>query len=320
MTPDNRIALTAGDPGGVGPDLCLDILNGEYEDDVAIVVIGDRDALKARAEALGSSFNFADYEAEPGAHRAVWHLSVSAPVQPGELLPANAPHVLAQLDRATAGCMNGSFRSMVTAPVSKQAICAAGFDSFRGQTEYVADRAGSEHPVMLIAGKTMRVALATRHLPLSQVAGGLSEESLALTLETLDAGLQRYFCAGRTPRIAVAGLNPHAGEGGFIGDEETRIIAPAIARATRNGINAVGPFSADSMFVAERADCYVAMYHDQGLPVVKYADFDSAVNATLGLPFLRVSPDHGTAANLAGTGKASPHSMRAAVALASAAP
>ena len=304
------LILTVGDPAGIGPDLCLDILRGSFS--VPLVAVGDREVLAVRAAMRGDSFSADDYV--PGAVRqtAILHCPADA-VECGKLSPHNAAHVLAQLRIATKGCADGVFSAMITGPVSKQTICAAGFD-FCGQTEYIAALAGAEHPVMLLAGEKMRVALATRHLPLSEMIAQIRSENILTTLRVLSAGLRRYFTNGKNPRIAVAGLNPHAGEGGTMGDEEIREIAPAIAQAMREGIDAAGPFPADTMFRTVAADCYLAMYHDQGLPVIKYAD--SAVNCTLGLPFIRTSPDHGTAAELAGGNAISFASMRAAVNLA----
>ena len=311
------VAITAGDPGGIGADLCVRIWNSKIA--APLVFIGDAGVLAERARMLGEPFAAAEYDFKTPKRRAVLHCPAAAPVRCGILSPDNAPHVLAQLRRAAQGCMAGEFSAAVTAPVSKSAVCAAGIN-FCGQTEYIAECAGAKHPVMLLAGKKMRVALATRHVPLPQVAAAITEDGLFKTLQTLDAGLRRYFTGGRTPRIAVAGLNPHAGESGYLGDEEEKIIRPAVKRAAAAGIAAEGPFSADGMFRFIKADCFLAMFHDQGLPVIKYADFERTVNITLGLPFLRASPDHGTAAELAGGGKFSPLSMQAAVRFAAGAP
>ena len=304
-----RLALTVGDPAGIGPDLCLEVMNGDSP--AAITIIGDAEELAHRAHLLGVNFAAEEYHENMAAHRTVWHCPVQSPVVAGQLSSANAAHVLAQLQTAVLGCRRGLFDAMITAPVSKEIICAAGFD-FCGQTEYIASLLEVPHPVMLLAGKKMRVALATRHLPLAQVVAAVDEDNLWRTLCVLDDGLRRH-CHLAKARIAVAGLNPHAGEGGFLGDEEERVIKPALRRAQQCGIFAEGPFAADTIF-ARPADCVLAMYHDQGLPVIKYADFANTVNATLGLPFLRVSPDHGTAAEVAGSGRADGASMRAAVA------
>ena len=302
------IAITSGDPGGIGPDLCLDILNSRYPS--SLTVLGDKAVLIKRADMLGIKFNAADYSPAQCVRRAVLH-SPAQCKKVGALSPANAEHALWQLRRAAEGCLSGEFSAMLTAPVSKQTICEGGF-AFRGQTDFLADLAAAPCPVMLLAGKTMRVAVQTRHLPLSQVAAAINKKNIVETLRVLDSSLRRFFNM-ESPRIVVAGLNPHAGEGGHLGDEEKNIIAPAVAAAVAEGINAAGPESADSMFRFAAADCFLAMFHDQGLPVIKTMEFDSAVNLTLGLPFLRASPDHGTAAPLAGTGRASAKSMRAAL-------
>jgi len=236
---------------------------------------------------------------------------------PGKLDPANSRYVLAVLDRAVRGCLEGEFDAMVTAPVHKGVINDAGI-GFTGHTEYLAERAKAAHVVMMLVGGGLRVALATTHLPLSQVPGAITTENLLRTLQVLDADLRRRFRIAR-PRILVAGLNPHSGESGHLGREDIEVIAPAIAAAADAGIAARGPIPADTLFVPERlkaADCALAMYHDQGLPVLKYASFGRGVNVTLGLPFVRTSVDHGTALELAGTGKADPGSLIEATKLA----
>ncbi len=238
------------------------------------------------------------------------------PSIPGQPDPRNAAYVLRLIDRALEGTRAGEFAAMVTAPVQKSVINQAGI-AFTGHTEYLAARTGSE-PVMLLASGTLRVALATTHLPLKAVSAALSIESLCATARTLAQGLRQGFGIP-TPRIAVCGLNPHAGEGGYLGDEEIRVIAPAIARLQAEGIQVSGPLPADTVFVPQvlaRFDAVLAMYHDQGLPVVKHAGFEHAVNVTLGLPLVRTSPDHGTALELAGTGRADVRSLLSAVQLA----
>jgi 4-hydroxythreonine-4-phosphate dehydrogenase len=215
------------------------------------------------------------------------------------------------------GCLEGEFDAMVTAPVHKGVINDAGI-GFTGHTEYLAERAKAAHVVMMLVGGGLRVALATTHLPLSQVPSAITTQNLIRTLKVLDADLRRRFHIAR-PRILVAGLNPHSGESGHLGREDIEVIAPAIAAAAAAGIAARGPIPADTLFVPERlsaADCALAMYHDQGLPVLKYASFGRGVNVTLGLPFVRTSVDHGTALELAGTGKADPGSLIEATKLA----
>lgn len=249
---------------------------------------------------------------------AVAHEALAVPSVPGSPDRRNARYVLKLLDLAIDGALTGEFSALVTAPVQKSLINDAGI-AFSGHTEYLATRVGGGPPVMLLTTGELRVALATTHLPLRAVGDALSVESLCRTVATLAHALSRWWGI-RAPRIAVCGLNPHAGEGGHLGDEEIRIIGPAIERMRADGIRAEGPLPADTAFVPQilrKFDAVLAMYHDQGLPVVKYAGFEQAVNVTLGLPLLRTSPDHGTALNLAGTGKANAGSITAAVELAS---
>ena len=335
------LVITLGEPGGVGAELCLHLL---ADDDLPpLVVLGDGDLLKARAAQFGmlhAVAGAADYERmagdagdvphaphAPHARHAVWHLPAAQAVAAGEVSPANAGYVLAQLRQAAAGCLDGRFSAMVTAPISKAAILAAGED-FIGQTEFLAACAGTTaaaptvHPVMLLAApgteSPLRVALATTHLPLREVADAISEASLLSTLTVLHEALPRYFPTAAPPRIKVCGLNPHSGEGGRLGDEEQRVILPAVRAAQARGMDVRGPFSADTLLAmacaprAAGADCILAMYHDQGLPVAKARDFARTINITLGLPFLRTSPDHGVAQDIAAAGGASPVSMLAA--------
>ena len=245
------------------------------------------------------------------------HVPLRRPRVPGKLDPANSPYVLAVLDRAIAGCLKGEFDAMVTAPVQKSVINDAGID-FTGHTEYLAQKARNAHVVMMLVGGGLRVALATTHLALSDVPRAIRRQDLVKTLRVIDADLRKRFHIAR-PRILVAGLNPHSGEGGHFGHEDADEIAPAIADAKAAGIDASGPLPADTLFVPQRvkeADAVLAMYHDQGLPVLKYASFGEGVNVTLGLPFVRTSVDHGTALDIAGTGRADPGSLIEAVKLA----
>ncbi|HXZ92723.1 MAG TPA: 4-hydroxythreonine-4-phosphate dehydrogenase PdxA [Burkholderiales bacterium] len=295
------IALTTGEPAGIGPELCARLARESLA--ARVVLIGDETLLAARGLRPGTA--------------AVEHVPLAAPARPGRLDPANARYVLALLDRAAEGCMKGEFGAIVTAPVHKGVINDAGI-AFTGHTEYLAERAGGAHPVMMLVGGGLRVALATTHLPLAEVPRAISRESLGATLRVIDHDLRKRFGIAR-PRILVAGLNPHAGEGGHLGREEIDTIAPAIEAARADGIAAEGPVPADTLFVPERlrgADCVLAMYHDQGLPVLKYASFGRGVNVTLGLPYVRTSVDHGTALELAGTGRADPGSLTEAVQLA----
>jgi 4-hydroxythreonine-4-phosphate dehydrogenase len=245
------------------------------------------------------------------------HVPLARPRLAGKLDPANGRYVLAVLDRAIKGCLAGEFDAMVTAPVQKSVINDAGI-AFTGHTEYLAEQARAAHVVMMLVGGGLRVALATTHLALNDVSRNITREGLAQTLRVLDTDLKKRFRIAR-PRILVAGLNPHSGESGHLGREDIDVIAPAIAEAAAAGIAVSGPIPADTLFVPERlkgADCVLAMYHDQGLPVLKYASFGRGVNVTLGLPFVRTSVDHGTALDLAGTGKADPGSLIEALTLA----
>ena len=246
----------------------------------------------------------------------VEHIPLARARTPGKLDPANSRYVLSLLDRAVQGCLAGEFQAMVTAPVQKSVINDAGIP-FTGHTEYLAERTGA-HVVMMLVGGGLRVALATTHLPLSQVSTAITKQGLLRTLHTVDRELRKRFKI-RKPNILVAGLNPHSGESGHLGSEDIEVIAPAVKEAVSQGIAASGPIPADTLFVPERlrgADCVLAMYHDQGLPVLKYASFGRGVNVTLGLPFVRTSVDHGTALDIAGTGKADAGSLVEAVKLA----
>jgi 4-hydroxythreonine-4-phosphate dehydrogenase len=288
------IALTSGEPAGIGPELCERIAAEKFA--ARLVLIGDRSLFKSGE---------------------VDHIPLRRPRVPGKLDTANSPYVLALLDRAIAGCLAGEFDAMVTAPVQKSVINDAGI-AFTGHTEYLAEHAGVAHVVMMLVGGGLRVALATTHLALSDVPRAIKRDDLLKTLRVLHADLQKRFHIAH-PRILVAGLNPHSGEGGHFGREDADVIAPAIAEAKAAGIDASGPLPADTLFVPHRlkgADAVLAMYHDQGLPVLKYASFGEGVNVTLGLPFVRTSPDHGTAFDIAGTGKANPSSLVAAIRLA----
>jgi 4-hydroxythreonine-4-phosphate dehydrogenase len=307
-----RLALTTGEPAGIGPEVAIAALQPEPA--AEITLIGDRELLAARAA-------LAPHGLPSGT--AIHHVPLAVPVQAGRLDPRNAAYVLATLDAAIDGCRAGRYDAMVTAPVHKGVINDAGI-AFSGHTEYLAARTGTPQVVMLLAGDTtqgpLRVALATTHLPLAQVGAALSIDGLLGTLRILARDLRDRFGIAQ-PRIAVTGLNPHAGEGGHLGREEIEVIAPAVERARAAGIAVVGPLPADTVFVPRIVrgyDAVLAMYHDQGLPVLKYATFGHGVNITLGLPFVRTSVDHGTALELAGSGRADADSLRAAIAMATA--
>jgi len=310
-----RIAVTAGEPAGIGPDLCLAL--GRRCWPAELVVIGDPGVLDARAKQLDlaplDSRYAADQPAQAG-RISVEAVPVSAPVNAGTPDPDNAAAVLRMLDRAIDGCLTGEFDALVTCPVHKGVINDAGIP-FSGHTEYLAQKTGADQVVMLLAAPGLRVALATTHLPLAAVPGALSREGLAAIIRCLHTELRARFGIG-APRILVAGLNPHAGEGGHLGREETDIIEPVLQALRGEGIQLEGPLPADTLFTPpylQRADAVLAMYHDQGLPVLKHLGFGRAVNVTLGLPMLRTSVDHGTALELAGSGKAAAGSLFAAI-------
>lgn len=312
------IALTTGEPAGIGPDLALQLVRAEFP--ARIVAIGDETMLAARARTLGVDIALRRYL--PGSlpisdALEVDHVPLVRAARPGQLDPANGPYVLATLDRAIDGCLCGEFDAMVTAPVHKGAINDAGIP-FTGHTEYLAARTGAAHVVMMLVGGGLRVALATTHLALADVPRAITRASLTATLRVIDAAFREQLGIAR-PRILVAGLNPHSGESGHLGREEIDVIQPVIAALVAEGLALEGPIPADTLFVPERlkrADCALAMFHDQGLPVLKYASFGRGVNVTLGLPIVRTSVDHGTALDLAGSGRAEAGSMAEAVRLA----
>jgi 4-hydroxythreonine-4-phosphate dehydrogenase len=296
------IAVTTGEPAGIGPEICTALLDAPG--DQRLVLIGDRELLERTA-------------GRPLPEESVLHVPLAAPARPGRLDPANAGYVLATLDAGVDGCLAGRFDALVTAPVHKGVINDAG-TPFTGHTEYLAARTGAPLPVMLLVGGGLRVALATTHLPLARVSAALDGGRLADVLRVLDADLRAKFGIA-APRILVCGLNPHAGEGGHLGREEIEVIAPTLERLRGEGLRLTGPVPADTAFLPAQLaghDAVLAMYHDQGLPVLKHASFGHAVNVTLGLPIVRTSVDHGTALDLAGTGRADPGSLRAAVRLA----
>ena len=282
--------------------------------------LGDRELLAGRARDLGLAVELLPYPGG-GRHRAgtlvVSHHPLATASRPGKPDPRNAAYVLGLLERAIEGTLSGEFAALVTAPVHKAVINDAGVP-FTGHTEYLAQRTGAARPVMMLAAGALRVALATTHLPLREVSAAITIESLLATVDVLDRDLRRWWGLP-APRIGVCGINPHAGESGHLGDEEIRIVKPALELLTARGVRVTGPLPADTAFVPrqlENLDAVLAMYHDQGLPVIKHAAFDTAVNITLGLPILRTSVDHGTALDLAGTGKADSSSLAAALALA----
>ena len=314
------IAVTSGEPAGIGPEICLQL--AQRPGDAHPVVLGDRHLLADRAATLGLSITFRDYVA--GQERLlgqldVLHIPLSTAAQAGRLDAANAAYVLALLDRALAGCQSGEFAAMATAPVHKGVINEAGVP-FTGHTEYLAEKTHTPLVVMMLAGNTergpLRVALVTTHLALREVPDAITPAVLEKTLRILDADLRGKYGLEK-PRILVAGLNPHAGEGGYLGREEIEVITPVLEKLRAEGMLLSGPYPADTMFtppILAQGDAVLAMYHDQGLTALKYATFGQGINVTLGLPIIRTSVDHGTALELAGTGRADPGSLFEAVA------
>ncbi len=315
-----HLALTCGEPAGIGPDLCLMIARRPLP--CRLTVLGDPAVLRQRARRLGLEVAIHEGEADarhrPG-HLPVLPLAAPAPVIPGRLEPANAGHVLKLIETATRGCLTGRFDALVTAPVHKGVINEAGIP-FSGHTEFIAALSGG-HPVMLLAttlrdsGRPLRVALATTHLPLQEVPRAITPARLHRVLTVLHQDLRNRFGI-EAPQITVLGLNPHAGEGGHLGREEIEVIEPALTQLRAQGLNLTGPLPADTAFLAERlerSDAFLAMYHDQGLPVLKFAGFGRAVNVTLGLPVIRTSVDHGTALDRAGRGDIDSGSLEQAI-------
>jgi 4-hydroxythreonine-4-phosphate dehydrogenase len=314
-----RLALTAGEPAGVGPELLVRLAATSLAAD--LVAVTDRGLLERAAARCGLAIQLADDDGRPLVERApgtlrVHHLPLVVDERPGRPDPRNAAHVLATLAEAADGCVAGRYAAVVTAPLQKASINEAGI-RFSGHTEFFAERTQAD-VVMMLASPQLRVALATTHLPLSAVPTAITAAGLTRSLRIVHDELQTKFGLAQ-PRIAVLGLNPHAGEGGHLGHEEIDIIIPVLNRLRSEGMQLVGPLPADTAFVpALRAsyDAVLAMYHDQALPVLKSEAFDSTVNLTLGLPFIRTSVDHGTALDLAGSGRADPASLIAAARMA----
>lgn len=318
------LAVTTGEPAGIGPDLCLQIAQRTL--DYRLVVLADRELLKSRAETLHLAVQIVDVTDNPGLLHSptqhlpnclyVYHIPLAQQCTPGTLNTGNAAYVLTMLQHAVTGCLENRFDALVTAPVHKGVINDAGI-AFTGHTEYLAELTQSQ-VVMMLAGGGMRVALATTHLPLKDVSSAISTDSLMQQLRIIQNDLVNRFGIPQ-PRIAVAGLNPHAGEGGHLGREEIDVIIPALNRLREAGMQLDGPLPADTLFNPSRLaqyDCIFTMYHDQGLPVLKHASFGAGVNITLGLPIIRTSVDHGTALELAGTGRADPGSLLTAIGMA----
>ena len=311
------LAVTAGEPAGIGPELCLRLAMEQR--DAGLVIIASKALLADRARQLGWTVHLKDWHPGQVPAMALGELSVY-PVDgchssdTGQLDPANSQYVLDTLTIAANGCLNGDFDGMVTAPVHKGVINEAGI-AFSGHTEFLQELCGVERVVMMLATEELRVALVTTHLPLKDVSAAITPERLIQVTRILNADLNTFFGIDQ-PRILVAGLNPHAGEGGHLGREEIEVIEPTLEKLRAEGIQLTGPLPADTLFTPhwlDNADAVLAMYHDQGLPVLKFQGFGRAVNITLGLPIVRTSVDHGTALDLAGTGKADAGSLHTAI-------
>ncbi|MCU1798304.1 4-hydroxythreonine-4-phosphate dehydrogenase PdxA [Pectobacterium polaris] len=316
-----RVVITPGEPAGIGPDLVIALAQQAWP--VELVICADPDLLLSRALQLSMPLTLRDYQpgqpAQPQQAGSLTILPIAAPatIIPGDLNVANSTYVVETLARACDGCLNGEFAALITGPVHKGIINDAGVP-FSGHTEFFADRSHCERVVMMLATEELRVALATTHLPLAAVSAAITRQSLHEVITILHHDLQTKFGIDQ-PQIYVCGLNPHAGEGGHMGREELDVINPALDELRQQGITLVGPLPADTLFqpkYLQHADAVLAMYHDQGLPVLKYQGFGRAVNITLGLPFIRTSVDHGTALELAATGSADPGSFITALNLA----
>ena len=317
-----RLAITPGEPAGIGPDICIQLAQNPPAD-TELMFIADPQLLADRARQLGLPLVLHPHQnstapaASPAGQASIVPVSLRAPCLAGQLDPANASYVLQTLTRAVELCQNGTCDALVTGPVNKACINDAGIP-FSGHTEFLAEACHTDLTVMMLATEGLRVALATTHLPLKDVAGAITRELLNRILTILDSDLRKRFGIEQ-PAIVVCGLNPHAGEGGHLGREEIETIEPVLAELRRKGMNLTGPLPADTLFtpkVLAHADAVLSMYHDQGLPVLKFKGFGNASNITLGLPIIRTSVDHGTALELAGTGKADCGSLHNAIATA----
>ncbi|MBC3256308.1 4-hydroxythreonine-4-phosphate dehydrogenase PdxA [Pseudomonas paralactis] len=314
-----RFAVTPGEPAGIGPDLCL--LLASQPQPHPLIAITSRDLLIERAAQLGVAVNLLEVALDnwpdvpaPAGSLYVWDTPLQAKVVAGQLNTANAAFVLETLTRAGQGCIDGTFAGMITAPVHKGVINESGI-AFSGHTEFLAELTHTEQVVMMLATRGLRVALVTTHLPLRDIADAITAERIERVTRILHDDLQHKFGIAQ-PRILVCGLNPHAGEGGHLGHEEIDIIEPTLERMRQEGMDLRGPLPADTLFTPkylEHCDAVLAMYHDQGLPVLKYKGFGAAVNVTLGLPIIRTSVDHGTALDLAGSGKIDTGSLHVAL-------
>ena len=312
--PNPVIALTPGEPAGIGPDLAVKLAEHAAAADRRIVIVADRQVLHDRAKQLSQSFDLPEWQAGIDAPLSVLSIATDVAVTPGRLDAHNSAYVLRTLERAVDGCLAGEFDALVTGPVHKGVINESGIH-FSGHTEFLARRCGVDQVVMMLVAGTLRVALVTTHIPLSRVSDAVTQPLLEQVIRILQHDLIARFGLPQ-PRILVCGLNPHAGESGYLGHEEIDTIAPVIDRLEGEGLHVRGPIPADTAFTPRllaEADVVLAMYHDQGLPVLKHAGFGQAVNITLGLPIVRTSVDHGTALERAGTGDIDSGSLLAAI-------
>ncbi|MGY0400123.1 MAG: 4-hydroxythreonine-4-phosphate dehydrogenase PdxA [Ostreibacterium sp.] len=315
------LLLTTGEPAGIGPDLCIQL--ADYLLTQPIVLCGDIDLLRSRAKQHNSDINFhhEDDFSDTRFSLAVRHTPLLAPAQAGKLSMANATYVIDTLTIATQETLSGKYAGIVTAPIHKGIICDASTNNtnFSGHTEFFAEKTQAKCPVMVLGNEQLKVALATTHLPLRSVSEAITENLLTNILTVIHQDMKRFFTNGDIPKIGVCGLNPHAGESAHMGYEETKIINPTLAKLRAMGLKVSDALPADTLFVPHHAaqfDIIVAMYHDQGLPVIKSQSFGECVNMTFGLPIIRTSVDHGTALDLAGTDKANPNSLQCAISMA----
>ncbi|NKB62246.1 MAG: 4-hydroxythreonine-4-phosphate dehydrogenase PdxA [Gammaproteobacteria bacterium] len=319
MTTDEKLLITVGEPSGIGPDIVLKLFYSSTKLSSNTVAIGDIDLLRQRGDQLGIALDIVEYDgaaSKPGTLPVI-HLPLTTSCSPGILNQANSSSVIGSINLAVDLCLSREFQAMVTAPVHKAIINASGIP-FTGHTEWISDRCGAELPVMMLASNNMKVCLATTHLPLKEVSNAITKERLASIINIMHRDIASLYGIP-SPTIGVCGLNPHAGEGGHLGSEEIDTIEPIVEELRERGINLIGPLPADTAFTnkyLKSMDAILAMYHDQGLPVIKHSDFGDVVNVTLGIPIIRTSVDHGTALDIAGTGTASSTSLASAVHLA----
>ncbi|NKB76072.1 MAG: 4-hydroxythreonine-4-phosphate dehydrogenase PdxA [Gammaproteobacteria bacterium] len=317
--PHNKLLITAGEPSGIGPDIALKLFDSKALPQENVVVVSDIHLLRQRAIQIGLPIDIVEYDGntQTGDALPVIHVPTNTACSAGVLNEANSESVIESINLAVDLCLSGEFQAMITAPVHKGIINDAGVP-FTGHTEWIADRCNAELPVMMLASENMRICLATTHLPLSEVPRAITRERLVTIINIMHKDIASLYGI-RSPVIGICGLNPHAGEGGHLGREEIEVIEPVIKELQNKGLNLIGPIPADTAFTTTQLksmNAVLAMYHDQGLPVIKHSDFGGVVNVTLGIPIVRTSVDHGTALDKAGTGNASATSLASAVQLA----